>query len=140
MPDDNPQTGADGSTSYVFVSERPGPPGLLPSGRTPRPAETIAGAVRAGDLAKVASLVADPSYSPPGYLEIALIEAIEKNRLDIGRYLLDHGAKMDQIPSPTSRTIPSNYVAMQKSLPFLKLFVEYGWDVNTKVYGSTALL
>ncbi|OBT38970.1 hypothetical protein VE00_10818 [Pseudogymnoascus sp. WSF 3629] len=60
------------------------------------PAETIVEAVRAGDLAKVASLVADASYSPADYLERALIAAVRADQLEIRRYLLDHGAEMDK--------------------------------------------
>lgn len=33
-----------------------------------------------------------------------------------------------------------SYAAMEKSLPFLKLFVERGWDVNYIELGRTALL
>ncbi|KFZ24376.1 hypothetical protein V502_01133 [Pseudogymnoascus sp. VKM F-4520 (FW-2644)] len=111
---------------------------MNPSGRTPwgSPAETIVEAVRAGDLAKVASLVADASYSPDDYLEKALITAVEADKLEIGTYLLDHGANMKQ---PVLHTKPGRYASIEKSLPFFKLFVKYGWDVNTIERGRTAL-
>jgi ankyrin repeat protein len=114
---------------------------LLPSGRTPwvSPAETIEGAVRASDLAKVASLVADPSYSPPNYLELALNAAVMTDKLEIGRYLLDHGAKMDRPAKPAIRILPGSYAAREQSLPFLKLFIEHGWDVNFTDGDNTAL-
>lgn len=111
------------------------------NGRTSwaRPAETIVDAVRAGDLAKVASLVADTSYSPPNYLELALTAAVIADKLEIGRYLLDHGAKMDRPANPAIRILPGSYAAKKKSLPFLKLFIEHGWDVNFTDHNRTAL-
>ena len=140
VPDDDSQMSADGSGTHGFISEQLSPQlELLPSGRTPRgsPAETIVEAVRAGDLAKVASLVADASYSPDDYLEKALIAAVKADKLEIGRYLLDHGAIMEK---SVLHTKPGRYASIEKSLPFFKLFVERGWDVNTIERGRTALL
>ncbi|OBT66956.1 hypothetical protein VE03_04272 [Pseudogymnoascus sp. 23342-1-I1] len=110
----------------------------VPSDHTPwvSPAETIECAVRAGDLAKVASLVADKSYSPDKYLERALIVAVRDGQLEIGRYLLDHGANMEK---PVLHIMPGSYASMEKSLPFFKLFVERGWDVNSIGHSRTAL-
>jgi hypothetical protein len=101
------------------------------------PAETIVEAVRVGDLAKVASLVADTSYSPNDYLERALMAAVTADQLEIGRYLLDHGANMEK---RVLHIMTGSYAAMNNSLPFLKLFVERGWDVNSVELGRTALL
>lgn len=139
VPDDDPQIIADGSRSSAFITEEPGLKDWRPSGRTPwvNPAATIIGAVRAGDLTKVASLVADESYSPDEYLERALIAAVKEDQLEIGRYLLDHGAIMEK---PVLHTMPGRYASIDKSLPFFKLFVERGWDVNSIERGRTALL
>lgn len=104
------------------------------------PAETIVEAIGAGDLAKVSSLVADASYSPAGYLEIALTAAVRADQLEIGRYLLDHGARMDKPAHPLIRVLTGSSAATNTSLPFLKLFVERGWDVNFINVGRTALL
>ena len=140
-PNDDPQMSADGSTASTFITEEPGPKEWRPSGRTPwvSPAETIECAVRAGDLAKVASLVADASYSPPNYLELALTAAVWADEVEIGRYLLDHGAKMDKPANPPIRILPGSYAASQRSLPFLKLFIEHGWDINFTHHNRTAL-
>lgn len=139
--EDHPQINTDGSRTFAFVTEHPGPRILIPSPscRTPSPAETIERAVRAGDLAKVASLVADASYSPPNYLELALLAAVMADKLEIGRYLLDHGAKLDRPANPRIRILLGSYAASQESLPFLKLFIEHGWDVNFTSIQRTAL-
>lgn len=139
VPDGNLQRTADGSRIYVFERFTTTDPGFKSCEHPPwgRPAQSIVEAVRAGDLAKVTSLVADPSYSPADYLEIALIAAISAGQLEIGRYLLDHGAVMDK---PAPRMIPGMRASSEKSLPFLKLFVERGWDVNFIECDRTALL
>jgi hypothetical protein len=134
VPDSN--TGRSGFTSTFSGFKT-----WTPSDDPPRisPAETIECAVRAGDLAKVASLVADATYSPPNYLEAALVTAVMADKLEIGRYLLDHGAKMDRPANPAIRIVPGSYAASEVSLPFLKLFVEHGWDVNFTFINRTAL-
>ena len=142
VPDGDLQRSADGSRIYVFPGFTTTDPGFktwIPSDHRPwrSPAETIEEAVRAGDLAKVTSLVADASYSPDEYLERALIAAVKEDQLEIGRYLLDHGAVMEK---PVLHTMPGRYASMEKSLPFFKLFVERGWDVNSVERGRTALL
>jgi hypothetical protein len=141
VPDDNPQMSADVSKISTFITKPPDSQEWRPSNRAPRIrlAETIECAVRAGDLAKVASLVADATYSPPNYLEAALIAAVMADKLEIGRYLLDHGAKMDRPANPAIRIVPGSYAASEESLPFLKLFVEHGWDVNFTFINRTAL-
>jgi hypothetical protein len=136
VPDGGLQMSADGSrTSLQHAGFRE----WNRSDHPPRgsPVDTILEAVRAGDLAQVTSLVADASYSPDEYLERALITAVTADQLEIGRYLLDHGAVMDK---PVLHTMPGNYAAKKKSLPFVKLFVERGWDVNSAERGITALL
>ncbi|OBT78149.1 hypothetical protein VF21_02715 [Pseudogymnoascus sp. 05NY08] len=138
VPDGDPQMSADSSRTYAFVYEHPRPKELLPSGRIPRvnPAKTIVEAVVVGDLAQVSSLVADASYSPDAYLERALIAAVKEDQLEIGRYLLDHGAKMEK---PVLHIMPGRYASIENSLPFFKLFVERGWDINYIQHGRTAL-
>jgi hypothetical protein len=128
--------------STTPIPVHPGFKTWSPSDDPPRvnPAETIEEAVRAGDFAKVASLVADASYSPPDYLERALIAAVRAKQLEIGRYLLDHGAKMDKPVKPLIHKMPGSYAARNESLPFLKLFIEYGWDINFTDVTGTALL
>lgn len=144
-PDGDIQRDADGKRIYVhetFTTTMSGFKQYNPSDHPPwgSPAETIVEAIDAGDLAKVSSLVADASYSPAGYLEIALITAVKADQLEIGRYLLDHGARMDKPPNPLVRVVPGSYAATFKSLPFLKLFVERGWDFNYLSGSLTALL
>ncbi|OBT66999.1 hypothetical protein VE03_04244 [Pseudogymnoascus sp. 23342-1-I1] len=141
VPNDDSQMSADGTGTFTFITEEPSPKEWLPSGRTSwaSPAETIVDAVRAGDLAKVASLVADASYSPVNYLELALTAAVIADKLEIGRYLLDHGAKMDRPAKPIIRILPGSYAASEQSLPFLKLFIEHGWDINFTDCNRTAL-
>ncbi|OBT59855.1 hypothetical protein VE03_10631, partial [Pseudogymnoascus sp. 23342-1-I1] len=131
VPDGN--TGSSGFTS-TFSGFKTWTPRDDPPWRNP--AETIIEAVRAGDLAKVTSLVADESYSPDEYLERALIAAVKEDQLEIGRYLLDHGAMIEK---PVLRIRTGSYAVMEKSLPFFKLFVERGWDVNYVELGRTAL-
>ncbi|OBT86429.1 hypothetical protein VE02_05308 [Pseudogymnoascus sp. 03VT05] len=124
VPDGDLLIRADGSRIYVyprFTCTSPDFKTCNPSDHPPRasPVDAILEAVRAGDLAKVTSLVADASYSPDEYLERALIAAVKEDQLEIGRYLLDHGAVMDK---PVLRIMPGNYASRNKSLPFMKLF------------------
>lgn len=74
VPDGN--TGGSGFTS-TFSGFKTWTPSNGPPWRNL--AETIIEALCAGDLAKVASLVADESYSPDEYLERTLIAAVKDN-------------------------------------------------------------
>ena len=118
VPDGDLQRSADGSRIYVFPGFTTTDPGFktwIPSDHPWRsPSEAIEEAVRAGDLAKVTSLVADASYSPDEYLERALIAAVMADELEIGRYLLDHGALMDK---PVLHIMPGSYASKEESLP-----------------------
>lgn len=87
--------------------------------------EAIRQASMSGDLKKIISIVNNDHHPDPECLEHGLRGAFWGKQLQIARYLLDKGARID-----ASVTCAAS---MNKSLPFFELLVDHGWDVNTPV-------
>lgn len=87
-----------------------------------------------GDLESAALLAAgDHAPNNAYYLNFGLVSAIIHKQLDIVRYLLSHGAVIDD--SVTAMAVKA------ASLPVFEILLSHGWDVNTSFLGGqTALL
>ena len=65
----------------------------------------------------------DEDFQKPTYLYFALIGAVKKQQIEIARFCLEHGARVDEEIACEA--------ALVRSIPLFELFLEYGWDINS---------
>lgn len=96
---------------------------------THRNLQVFSKACSTGDLESVTILAAgDHAPNNAYYLNFGLVSAIIHKQLDVVRYLLSHGAIIDD--SVTAMAVKT------ASLPIFEILLSHGWDVNTSFMGG----
>lgn len=77
----------------------------------------------------------DPFYQPEG----SIVQAATKGHIEIVRWLLDRGAKINYVVENQSRCLPLIRAATEGHLDVIKLLIEHGADFRSTWDGLSAL-